>query len=511
MSRFTRREFLDLSVSGLLVAAHGFPLNASPRFRSTPFTLGIASGDPLPDSIVLWTRLATSPLDPGGGMDPERVTVRWELARDERFTTGLRSGTVVASPEWGHAVHVDARGLSPATTYWYRFRVGDWESPVGRTRTAPAANALPDRLRFAFVSCQRWEHGYFTAYRHLAAEDLDLVLHLGDYIYEYGTPEKYVRRVEGAETMTLEQYRQRYAQYRTDSDLQDAHRIVPFVVAWDDHEVDNDYASDVPEDDTRREAFLRRRAAAYQAYYEHMPIRRHRRPAGPDMAIYRTLPYGRLAAFQVLDTRQYRTDQPCGTNRSPLCDAARDPQATILGAAQRRGLFDRLDRSAARWNVLAQQVLMGQVDLAAGPPVEFSMDKWSAYQADRDAVLDFFAQRRPANPIVLTGDIHSNWVCDLQKDPFSGRSPVVGTEFVCTSISSGGDGEELPQRVAAYLPDNPHVRFFNGQRGYVSCTVTPDRWQSDYRIVPYVTRPDAPVKTAGSFVVENGKPGAQKA
>ncbi len=281
-----------------------------------------------------------------------------------------------------------------------------------------------------------------------------------------------------------------------------------FVVTWDDHEVDNDYADAHAEDGAPADRFLARREAAYRAYYEHMPLRRPQRPQGPHLPLHRALRYGKLAEFLVLDTRQYRTPQPCGAPRAAICDGVRDPAATILGAAQRTWLFDRLDRSAAAWNVLAQQVLMAPVDVAPGEPREYSMDKWGAYQADRQAVLDFLGRRRPSNPVVLTGDIHSSWVCDLGPDGLRPDAPLVGTEFVCSSISSGGDGLDMPERVAAFLPDNPHVRFFNGKRGYVSCTVTQDRWQSDYRAVPYVTRPGAPIETKASFVVARGRPGA---
>jgi alkaline phosphatase D len=506
----SRRRFVEVSAGGLVLAAHELPLNAAPRFASTPFTLGVASGEPESDSVVLWTRLAPAPLD-GGGMPPERIPVRWEVASDERLQTVVRSGVTMASPDAAHTVHVEVDGLRPSAPYWYRFRVGSWESPVGRTKTAPAAGAAHDRLRLGFVSCQRWEQGYFTALGHVAAEDLDLIVHLGDYIYEYGPPEKAVRPLTTPEITTLADYRARYALYRTDPDLQAAHAAAPFVVTWDDHEVDNDYADAHPEDRQPRDAFLRRRAAAYRAYFEHMPLRRRQAPRGPDMSLYRRLGYGQLAELLVLDTRQYRTPQPCGASRAALCEGARDPRGTILGQRQERWLFDRLHRSHATWNVLAQQVLISQVDVAEGAKVEYAMDKWAGYQADATALVEFLGGRKPSNPIVLTGDIHSNWVCDVKQDPRRPESATVATEFVGTSISSGGDGQEVPPRVAAFLPDNPHVRFFNGQRGYVRCTITPTRWQADYRIVPYVTRPGAPVATGASFVVESGRPGAERA
>jgi alkaline phosphatase D len=513
----SRRGFFEVSGAGLIAASTEWPLNAAPSLASTPFTLGVASGDPLPDRVVIWTRLAPTPLVAsrdagleGGGMPPERVPVRWEVASDDKLQQVVRSGVATTSPDAAHTVHVDVEGLRPATWYWYRFRVGSWESPIGRTRTAPAAGVVAERLRLGFASCQRWEQGHFTALSHLADEGVDLIVHLGDYIYEYGTPERAVRPLVGREITTIGDYRARYALYRSDPDLQASHAAAPFVVTWDDHEVDNDYADEHAEDKAPVEGFLRRRAAAYQAYYEHMPLRRANTPRGPDMPLYRRLDYGRLVQTLVLDTRQYRTPQPCGASRAALCDGARDPRATILGEAQERWLLQRLDRSGAVWNVLAQQVMISHIDLSAGPATEYPMDKWAGYQADTKTLLEFLARRRPSNPIVLTGDIHSNWVCDVKQDMLRPESPTVATELVGTSISSGGDGQPIPERVAAFLPDNPHVRYFNGQRGYVSCTVTPKEWRADYRIVPFVTKPGAPVSTHASFIVENGRPGAQR-
>jgi alkaline phosphatase D len=519
----TRRRFLGQGARAAALAAVwteallldaralAAPRQASPRFPRSPFTLGVASGDPWDDGVVIWTRLALDPLVAGGGMPPEAVRVVWEVAEDDRFATIVGRGGVDAQPARAHAVHVEVDGLRPARPYWYRFRVGSWESPVGRTRTAPAAGAAVQRVRFAFASCQRWEHGYFTAYRHLATEDVDLVLHLGDYIYEYGPQADPVRPVVGAETTTLDDYRQRYALYRTDPDLQGAHAAFPFVVTLDDHEVDNDYADLHAEDGAPREAFVRRRAAAYQAYYEHMPLRAERRPRGPDMSLYRGLPYSRLLDFAVLDTRQYRTPQPCGNRLGPLCDGARAPGATILGERQRRWLFDRLDDSPARWHVLAQQVMVAPLDVAPGPAEEFSMDKWMAYQPDQQALLGFLATRKPSNPVVLTGDIHASFACDLHARNLEPASPIVGAEFAGTSITSGRDGSVTTARYQAVMPDNPHVKFHNGQRGYVRCTVTPERWTTDYRVVPFVSRPGASIETPASLVVEDGRPGIHRA
>jgi alkaline phosphatase D len=506
----TRRSLLAGGLS-LLAAPHlasARPLTGRAlRWQASPFSLGIASGDPSPTGVVLWTRLAIDPLN-DGGMPPAVVNVAWSVAEDERMTRVVRQGTAMARPEFAHAVHVEVEGLSPSRTYWYQFRAGTDQSAVGRTRTLPPAGAAVARLRFAFCSCQHYETGYFTAYRHMAAEDLDVVFHLGDYIYEGAGADKRPRKHVGQEIMTLADYRNRHAQYRTDPDLQAAHAAFPFVVTWDDHEVENNYANDISEQQDPRETFLIRRAAAYQAYYEHMPLRRSSMPKGPSLQLYRQLDYGSLASFFVLDERQYRTDQPCGDgNRAPCPDAER-ADASLLGPAQARWLFDGLDRSRARFNVLPQQVMMARVDRTVGPEARFSMDQWPGYEAERRRILEFFGSRRPANPIVLTGDIHTNWVNDLTIDCGDPKSPTVGTEFVVTSISSGGDGTDAPGNLAGLLAENPCVKFHNAQRGYVSCEVTPDRLRADYQVVPFVTKPGAPKTTRASFVVENGRPGA---
>src|SRR5262245_52301164 len=483
---------------------------ARPRFADHPFKLGVASGDPLPDGMVLWTRLAPDPLN-GGGMPPQAVTVKWEVATDERMKEVVLRGSAVASPELGHSVHVEAQGLKPGQWYWYRFTAGDAVSPVGRARTAPAINARLDRLRFAFASCQHFETGFFTAYRHMADEQLDLVVHLGDYIYEGAPVAGRPRQHNGPEIISLEDYRNRYALYKSDPDLKLAHAAFPWVVTWDDHEVDNNYAGDVPEDKQSRQAFLERRTHAYQAYYEHMPLRRSSLPRGPGMRLYRRLRFGDLAEFNVLDTRQYRADQPCGDGNKPLCPEALDPRATMMGAEQERWLFNNLDRSKALWNVIAQQVMVARYDSAPGPELRLSMDKWAAYPAALDRFMKFLHERKPSNPIVLTGDIHSNWVADLKADFNDPNSAIVGTEFVGTSISTGGDGMDIRPDVERQMAENPHIKFYNGRRGYVRCDITPQHWQTDYRIVAAVTKPDEPISTRASFVVEKEKAGAVKA
>ncbi len=485
-----------------------FP-SSRPRTSANPFTLGVASGDPAPDGFVIWTRLAPAPLD-GGGMPPEIQDVRWEVAADDQFREILQSGSASATPQLAHSVHVEITGLRPDSWYWYRFMHGDAVSRTGRARTTPAAETLPAQLRFAFASCQHYETGLFTAYKHMAEEQLDMVLHLGDYIYEYAGINGRVRKHSGPEITSLDHYRNRYAQYRTDEDLQTMHSLCPWLVVWDDHEFDNNFAGAISEEDGVDPAeFMLRRANAWQAWYEHMPVRRSCLPRGADLTLYRTVDFGRLARIEMLDTRQYRTDQPNGDRLKPLTGGALDPAGTMLGETQERWLMRELIDSTARWNVLGQQVMMGRVDRKSGPEALFSMDQWPGYEVARKRLLQFLDERRIPNPIVLTGDIHSNWVNNLQVNCDNPDDPVVATEFVGTSISSGGNGRQQPTDHAQLLAENPFVRFHNTERGYVSCTVTPDQWKSDYHVVEFVDRPGAPKVTRGSFIVEDGRPGAE--
>ena len=500
----SRRAFLAAAFALRASAPLQFPLGR-PRFNSSPFSLGVASGDPSPDGVVLWTRLAPDPLN-GGGMPGERVTVNWRIAADDRLQSVVKRGTVDASPAHAHAVHVEMSGLRPDRPYWYQFDAAGEESPIGRTRTLPAPTANAARMRFAFVSCTNFETGYFTPLGHLAEEDVALVFHLGDYIYESAGRDGFVRRHAGGEPRTLDEYRTRIAQYKTDADLQLVHAAHPFAVSWDDHEVDNDYAGVVSEEPMPMGVFLQRRAAAYQAYYEHMPLRAAARPHGGEAQMYRGFQFGRLASFFVLDTRQYRSDQPCGAG--PLCSGALDPATTMLGAAQERWLQDGMRRSPARWTIIPQQIMMAKVDNAPGADERYFMDHWNGYDAARRRLLEAFAKLPSRNAIVLTGDIHSNWVNDLKLDFADVKSPTVATELACTSISSGGDGSDLPGNITPILAENPFVRFYNGQRGYVTCELTASRAQADFKVVEFVTERGAPVRTRASFVVEDGRPGA---
>lgn len=480
------------------------------NFSSDPFTLGVASGDPNSSSVVIWTRLAPAPLQPDGGMPAASVETSWEVAEDDGFKKIAASGTTIASPQLAHSVHVEVPRLKPDRWYWYRFRCGDATSPTGRTRTMPAAESMPERLSFAFASCQNYEQGLFTAYEQMARDEIDLVFHLGDYIYEYEGIDGRVRKHLGDEITSLGDYRVRHSLYRSDPLLSTMHARCPWFVTWDDHEFENNCAADISEEkDIDPADFLVRRANAYQAYYEMMPLRTRSLPSGHEMRLYRRAPFGRLVDFMVLDTRQYRSDQPNDDRRSELNAAALSSQSTMLGREQKNWLCRSLIQSKATWNVLAQQVMMAMVAMGKeGGPNGYSMDQWPGYAYERMQLMRFIADRRVPNPVVLTGDIHSNWVNDLRIDDRMGESEVIATEFVGTSISSGGNGRAQPLGLDRLLDSNPGVKFHNAERGYVRCRVTPESWTSDFLVVDDVTRPGGKAFTRASFVVEAGRPGA---
>ncbi len=485
------------------------PALQNPKFPTSPFTLGVCSGDPTADGVVLWTRLAIDPLN-GGGMPRQPIEVQWQIAADDRLSRVVKSGKTMAVPDAAHTVHVEVSGLQPHRWYWYQFRAGSELSPIGRTRTFPRAKSDVDRLRFAIASCQHFEAGLYTAYQHMAEEDLDLVMHLGDYIYENPGRDNFVRKHVGGELMTVDDYRNRYAQYRSDPALQAVHALFPFLVVWDDHEVDNDYAGLNQEAGDPVEQFALRRAAAYKAYYEHMPLRRSSIPRGALLQLYRPFTYGRLASISMLDTRQYRTDQPCATVVSAPCAGTTDPRATLLGPVQERWLMNRLDKSQTGWNFIAQQIPMAKLDRFAGPEQRLSMDKWDGYDASRSRLLRFLGDRKPSNPVTLAGDVHNNWVNDIRLNVDDPGTPIVATEFVGTSITSAGDGSDTSPLMEAMISENACVRFANNQRGYVRFDLTPKELRADFRVVEYVSKPGSPITTRASFVVEDGIAGAKE-
>ena len=492
--------------------APGTAAELPPLPQSLPaelFALGVASGDPLPDSVILWTRLVNDPLADGGGVPEQSLPVRWEVAAEDSFEDVVASGDAVAEPAVAHAVHVDASGLEADTWYWYRFSVGGTTSPVGRTRTAPARGDDPRRLRFAFASCQDRQAGYWTAYDHLTAEDIDLVVHLGDYIYEGPPDPAALRPAQTPAPTDLAGYRRRLGEYRADPALQTAHARAPWICTWDDHEVRNNYADDVPDQSDEASLtsaqFLERRAAAYQAYYEHMPVRVDP-PDGPDMRLYRTLAWGRLARFYVLDGRQYRSDQACGAagDVGVMCPAREDDDRTMLGADQEAWLGRRLGESEATWNVLAQQTMVSPIAVPVGSSAAGNLDQWDGYAAARRRLVDQL--RDVANPVVITGDIHASGVGIVNDDPEEPAGTPRVPELVGTSISS-----EIPPGfvsvVEATLAAAPAIRYAEARRrGYVLVDVRQDELRADFRYVSTTSGPQAEVATGATWVITEGDP-----
>lgn len=483
---------------------------------TNPFRYGIASGDPLPDAVLLWTRVTpTADSLPGSGLGP-RVAVGWQVATDPGFRWVVAHGSTVTGPERDHTVKVDATGLTPATAYYYRFTLDRTASPVGRTRTAPAPTSSPERLRFAVVSCSNWEAGYFSAYRHLAARgDLDAVLHLGDYVYEYGTglyaygkSNTVVRPHEPPhEMVTLADYRQRHAQYKTDPDLRALHAAVPWITTWDDHETANDAWSGGAENHQPDEGdWATRKAVARTAYDEWMPVRLSGTSAlGDGVQVYRHLQFGRLADLTMLDLRSYRSQQVATTDLG----SAGDPARTITGAAQMQFLKDRLADNDAVWKLVGNPVMISPVlfppldQYLAGPVadmtgvlppdgVAYNVDQWDGYTADRRELVDFLADRGVTNTVFLTGDIHSAWACELPVDP--GTYPLsrtVGVELVATSVTSNNldDLTGSPPRTTsvavedAIKASNRHVKYLDfDSHGYSVLTITPQETQMDWYV-----------------------------
>lgn len=487
------------------------------------FTLGVASGSPSPDGFVLWTRLLDGPAPGTVPADTPRVplpgtlTVRWEIAEDEGFRRIVRAGAAQALALFGHAVHVEVAGLKPDRWYFYRFMHGDAVTPAARTRTAPALEAMPGRTRFAFASSQRWEQGHYAAYRHLLEEDLDLVLFLGDYIYEYAMPKRppsyplaRVHTLPAAKT--LDDFRDRYALYRTDEHLQAAHRLCPWLVTWNDHEVPDDYAGQeaagFPDD------FLKRRHAGYQAFYENMPLRASVLTAGfaglgrrEGVRIYDRHSWGRLLRFHLLDTCQYRHRQDC--RESEFVPQRLDAERSLLGAEQERWIEQGLTEDAAvgtRWTVLAQQTLFSRRDCRRHPSERYHGLAWDDYPARRQRLLDAVRDTAPRNTVFLGGDIHQNYVCKVLADFSDAQSPVIGSEFCGTSISSVSG---VPQsRARKIADDHPHILLARSdQRGYAVADVTPERWITTLRVVDDATRADSGVSTLARFAVEDRVPG----
>ena len=459
--------------------------------------------------MVLWTRLM------GAGL-PERVPVQWELAADERFTRVVARGEEMAESAWAHSVHAAPVGLAPDRWYFYRFTALDQQSETGRTRTAPAADAASERLRFVITSCQRYDVGHYAAWRHIAAADLDLVMFLGDYIYESRSGRDAIRRHEAGEVFTLDQYRARYATYKSDPALRAAHAALPWMLIWDDHEVSNDYAGlrgrDLAVD------MVARRTAAYRAYWEHLPFPKSARPTGADMRIVGRTDWGSLARIHRVDDRQYRDPQACpkpgfgGSNTVRLADCPEllDPKRSLLGTEQERWLAEGWDTSRP-WNLLMQQSLMARFawsDPASGGATYWT-DAWDGYAPSRARLLGSAAQKKLQGLVVLGGDVHSHYVSDLKADYDDLRAPVVASEFCGSSITSLALAQS---RVDAALPFNPHIRYARSdQRGYMRFELTRHQLRASIEVVDKPLDPASGVTTAARFVVEPGRPGPQAA
>lgn len=518
--RLIDRRRLLLTTGGVLVfGACRSPVQARQTFQADPFSLGVAAGDPAPDGFVIWTRLAPRPLDPDGGMGAEPVAVDWEVAEDEGFARIARTGRATARPEQAHAVHVEVEGLRPRRPYWYRFRVeGADYSRVGTARTAPAAGDASGRLRLASAGCQKFEVGYYAAWAHLAREgELDAVFHYGDYIYEgrqgpAGEDFRLAARAAvGPEAKTLAAYRARYALYKTDPQLQAAHAAAAFICSYDDHEVENNWVSDFDTHGSATAALNLRRAAAMQAWYEHMPVRAAQRPRGPAVQMFRRIDFGDLARMHVLDTRQYRTNQRCEDDEDSFCRVDGGNE-TVLGATQERWLAGGLSRRPA-WNLIAQQIMVMPFDqrrAGADRPV-WPVDKWSGYPQARERLVRSILDKGLNNVVIASGDHHKHMVGNIPVRDEAPDGPAAAVEFLATSITSGGSGSASNTAFERLRRYNPNLQLYNNQRGYQVFDVTAGLWTTELKVVDQVERPDAALSTLARFVVDPGRVAAQAA
>ena len=513
-----RRELIKLASAVALsqtLPRSAFGLTLPGNLPSNPFAMGICSGSPSHDGVVLWTRIFP---DENSARDRKLIPVSWELADDEGFRKIVQKGSTAAVAELGHSVHVELSNLQPDRWYFYRFRTGQFTSRTGRTRTFPAPGTRADKMRLAYASCQRWEHGYYAAWRHMQDEQLDAVFFVGDYIYEYSKNKKDIRSHDLRKPETLSDYRDRYALYTSDLNLQGMRANCPWLLTWDDHEVINDYAGltapGLPDN------FAAQRAAAYQAYYENMPLRAsvltralQGMKDGAEMRLYDRNAFGNLADIHILDTRQYRTIQACSENdkgggssvRLDSCAELDNPQRTMLGFEQERWLAEGLKASgerAPRWTLIVQETRFGQT-INRGKNPSVSNDAWDGYPGTRKRLVDALQATRAPNPVMLGGDVHSNWVGHIKADYNKPESANVGVEFTGTSISSNcNSAENIPKRAE----QNPHFVFGDGfRRGYGVVELTPKLLTTNLRVVTDVTREDAGIETLAQFFVENGK------
>lgn len=486
-------------------------------FDEYPFKLGVASGQPRPDRVAIWTRLAPAPMEPMGGLPPSPVKLRWEVAADMAFATLVRHGEADALPEHAHSVHVEVTGLSPGREYFYRFTSGDAMSPVGRTRTAPAVDAEVARLRVALASCQHYEYGHYAVHREIAARDLDCVLFVGDYIYESNlSPLLAVRRHEGPPPRSLDDYRRRHALYKLDADLRAAHAAHPWILTWDDHEVLNDYAADLASEQDRP-AFLQRRIAAYKAYFEHLPFSPSQLPQRQHMRVHERYSFGRLADLWALDGRQFRSNQACnGDERSggrllasQRCAQLGDASRSMFGIEQEHWLTQGLTNSAGQWKLLAQgsQISPSGLDTPLGRTVY--TDGWDGYPQARARLLRTLADARLSDVVCLGGDVHRHVAAPLRVVPNDSGSPAVASEFVTSSVTTRGLSEAANLALRMSNPDLLHAR--SDERGYALFDITPQRLHCEFRATAFPVASAARLHTQASFAVEAGHAGPQPA
>ncbi len=552
-SAVRRRTVLATGTAGAGLATLGgvglSPATATPeesaRSRSARyFAHGVASGDPKPRRVVIWTRVTpTTAASPGSGKGPQ-VTVTWEVARDAEFRRVVRRGTAVTGPGRDHTVKVDVTGLRPATWYHYRFRLDGVPSRTGRTRTAPRGRATPRNLRFGVVSCANLQAGWFTPYRALAErDDLHAVLHLGDYLYEYA-PGRYgygpdnidIRSHDPArEMVSLSDYRRRHAQYKRDADLAELHARYPWIVTWDDHEVTNDQWRDGAENHQPDEGdYLRRRARAHRAYDEWMPVRMNDTAAlGDGTRLFRRLRFGRLAELSMLDLRTYRSEQvatlPGGLGS--LESDISDPDRTITGRRQLQWLKTSLSRDKPLWKLVGNPVMIAPVTFADLPNdlvdpvndvtgllpedgVPYNVDQWDGYTHDRREVFAHIRNHQVRNALFLTGDIHSGWACELPYD--TSTYPVgdsAGVEFVCSSVSSNNlkDITRTPSRTTSRLVEetikanNRHIKYLNfDDHGFSILDITAKRAQMDWYVIGDRAEPTTSVTWSVSYATRAG-------
>ena len=515
MQRREFNQYLQRGAMALALSPWLTPVAAvdKPRaWRVNPFALGLASGRPRADSVVLWTRLLFSEEDRATGIEALRVQV--EVFADAGLQRRVQKAEVVTDQARGHSVHLHLQNLQPSTDYWYRFKQGDALSAVGHTRTAPALNADVRQLRIALTSCQHYEQGQFIAHADIAKQPLDFVLFMGDYIYESSNPQYALRKHNGEEPKTLPQYRERYEQYKRDPMLQAAHAAHPWVLMWDDHEVVNDYANDQDRHYTDPQQMLKRRAAAYQAFFEHQPVL-----LGPDadnpanMRLHEQFSWGKLADVWTLDCRQFRSPQACrdpvrgGGRMVVQCDELTDPSRTMLGSTQERWLAEGLSQSKRQWKLLAQATQISSTSVPAPVGRSYWNEAWDGYPEARKRLLQAVVDAKLQNVVTLGGDVHSNVAANLRLEPNNPQSPIVASEFVTTSITSRGLGDKPAAVIRDSNADLLHFR--SDERGYSLITVTPQDVRCDFRTTKFPAGSEAGLKTQASYQVKNGKAGPQ--